>query len=83
MRRRDLTAGEAAILTMIQQGYGPQNNAEEVFFTDTDEAVIFVKGPGGTTPVMADLTNLAALRKDGTIASDDELKREWLRIRPR
>ena len=27
---------------------------------------------------MANLTNLAAWRADGTIASDDELKLEWL-----
>jgi len=27
---------------MIQQGYGPQNNTDSVFFTTAGEAVIFV-----------------------------------------
>ena len=80
MRRRELTAGEAAILTMIQQGYGSQNTADEIFFTDADEAAIFVKASDGTLPVMANLTNLAAWRADGTISSDEELMSEWLQI---
>lgn len=80
MRHRDLTANEAAVLRIIQQGYGPQNNADEVFFTDADEAAISVKAPDGTSLMMANLTNLAAWRADGTISSDDELKRDWLRL---
>jgi len=28
---------------MVQEGYGLQNTVDEVFFTDTDEAAIFVK----------------------------------------
>jgi hypothetical protein len=80
MPRRVLTDGETVILTMIQQGYGPQNSIDEVFFTDTDEAVIFVRASDGTSPVMANLSNLAAWRADGTISSDDELKRDWLRL---
>src|SRR5947208_8022074 len=44
-RRRDLTSGEASILTIIQQGYGFQNTIDEVFFSDSDEASIFVKSP--------------------------------------
>jgi hypothetical protein len=80
MSRRDLTAGEAAVLRLIQEGYGPQNTLDEVFFTDADEAAIFVRASDGATKVMAILTNLAAWRADGTIPSDDELKREWLRL---
>ena len=80
MRRRDLTAGEAAVLGIIQQGYGPQNIADEVFFTESDEATIFVKACDGTSPLMANLTNLAAWRADGTIPNDEELKRQWLRL---
>jgi hypothetical protein len=38
MRHRDLTANEMAILLIIQDGYGLQNTANEVFFTDADEA---------------------------------------------
>jgi hypothetical protein len=35
----------------------------------------------GATPLCANLTNLAAWRADGTISSDEELKRDWLLIR--
>ena len=80
MRRRELTAGEAAVLRIIQKGYGPRNTAGEVFFTDANEAAIFVKASDGTSPVMANLTNLAAWRADGTISSDEELQKKWLRL---
>jgi hypothetical protein len=80
MPRRALNAGEDAILAMIQQGYGPQNTVDTVFFTDSDEAVISVKASDGTSPLMANLSNLAAWRADGTIASDDALRSEWLRL---
>ena len=78
MHRRALTAGEAAILATIQQGYGPQNTADEVVFTDADQAVILVKASDGSSPVMANLTNLAAWLADGTISGDEELKTWWL-----
>lgn len=80
MRRRELTAGETSILSMIQQGYGPQNVADKVFFTDADEATIFVKPSDGTSPLMANLTNLAAWRADGAVPTDEELKRQWLQL---
>ena len=80
MQRRVLTDGENAVLTIIQQGYGPQNSIDKVFFTNADEAVIFVKASNGMSPVMANLSNLSAWRADGTISSDDELKTKWLRL---
>jgi hypothetical protein len=80
MQRRALNAGETAILAMIQQGYGPQNSVDTVFFTKADEAVIMVKASDGTSPLMANLSNLATWRADGTISSDDKLKSEWLRL---
>jgi hypothetical protein len=80
MDRRALTEGESAVLTIIQQGYGPQNDSDNVFFTKADEAVVFVKASDGTSPLMANLSNLAAWRANGTISSDDELKSEWLRL---
>jgi hypothetical protein len=80
MQRRFLTDGENAVLTIIQQGYGPQNSVDNVFFTNANEAVILVKSSDGTSPVMANLSNLAAWREDGTISSDDQLRREWLRL---
>jgi hypothetical protein len=75
MHRRVLTAEEVALLTMIEQGYGPQNVADGVFFANAGEAVISV-----TSPLMANLSNLAAWRANGTISSDVELKRDWLRL---
>ena len=80
MRRRDLTPAEAGILRMIQEGYGLQNTRDEVFFTEADEAVIFVKASDGSSRVMANLSTLAAWRADGTIPSDEELRRDWLRL---
>jgi hypothetical protein len=82
MNRRVLSDGEVAILAIIQQGYGPQNSADNVFFTKADEAVLFVKAADGTSPLMANLSNLAAWRADGTIPSDEKLKTEWLRLGP-
>jgi hypothetical protein len=61
-------------------GYGPHNSIDKVFFTDANEAVILVKSSDGSSPVMANLSNLAAWRADGTISSDDQLRREWLRL---
>lgn len=80
MRRRELTAQEAAILRMIQDGYGSENSTDGVFFSEGDDAIIFVKSFDGTMPFCANLTNLAAWRADGTISSDEQLKKDWLRI---
>jgi len=80
MPRRDLTAGQTAILKIIQHGYGPQNTVSEVFFTNANEAAIFVKTPDGRSPILANLSNLAAWRSEGTIKNDEELKRDWLRL---
>jgi hypothetical protein len=80
MPKRDLTDGETAILTIIQQGYGPHNGIHNVFFSPADEAVIFVRLENGMSKVMANLSTLAARRADGTIPSDEELKVKWLRL---
>jgi len=78
--RRALTEGEAAILRIIQQGYGPQNTSDRVFFTNSDEAAVFVKALDGTSPLMANLTNLATWRANGTISSDEEVRKQWLQL---
>ena len=77
---RLLSDGETAVLTLIQQGYGPQNGIDKVFFTKVDQAVIFVKAADGSSPMMVNLSNLAAWRANGTISSDEELKTKWLRL---
>jgi len=64
---------------MIQEGYGPRNTVEELFFTDTNEAVLCVKASDGSSPLMANLSNLSAWQADGTRASDNELW-NWLRF---
>jgi hypothetical protein len=66
---------------MIQVGYGPQNTEEKVFFSDKDDAVIFVVARDGTSTLCAVLTKLAAWRADGTIASDQDLVCEWLQLK--
>ena len=77
---RLLSDGETAVLALIQQGYGPQNGIDKVFFTKVDQAVIFVKASDGSSPMMANLSNLATWRANGTISSDEELKTKWLRL---
>jgi hypothetical protein len=80
MTRRELTEGETAVLVLIQQGYGAHNSVDKVFFSPANEAVMFVRLLNGMSIVMANLSNLAARRADGTIASDEELKTKWLRL---
>ena len=74
MNRRVLTEGEIAVLTIIQEGYGAHNTVDKVFFPPADEAVMFVRLLNGMSVVMANLSNLAARRADGTISSDNEMK---------
>ena len=81
MNHRALTDGEVAVLTIIQEGYGPHNTIDKVFFSPTSEAVIFVRLENGMSVIMANLSNLAAWRADGTIPSDEELKTKWLRLK--
>lgn len=78
MQRRSLTSEEESILAMIQDGYGPQNNVDEVLFSDSDEAAMFIESLDGTMPLMVNLTVVAVLRGNGTIPSDEELKQRWL-----
>jgi hypothetical protein len=65
---------------MIQEGYGSQNDADGVFFTDAGEAAILVKASNGSSALMVNLTNLAEWRANGTISSDEDLKTDWLRL---
>jgi len=58
----------------VLEGYGSHNSIDKVFFSPTDEAVMFVRLLNGMSVVMANLSNLAARRADGTISSDDEMK---------
>jgi|HubBroStandDraft_6_1064221.scaffolds.fasta_scaffold57236_2 hypothetical protein len=81
MPRRILTAEETAVLAIIQQGYGPHNHAGRVLFSPANEAIIFVRLSNGMSALMANLSNLATWRADGTISSDEELRTKWLRLK--
>jgi hypothetical protein len=77
--RRSLTQGEQFVLGQIQDIYGLQNEESEVFFSDLDEAVIFVMDRTGVNLGVVVLTNVAQMYEDGTITSLDELRRDWLK----
>jgi hypothetical protein len=81
MARRALTDGESAILLIIQEGYGQHNSVDRVYFSHADEAVMFCKLANGMNAAYVNLSNLATQRADGTIASDEELRVKWLRLR--
>jgi hypothetical protein len=80
MRQRELSEGEASILRLIQDHYGAHNTEDTITFSDEGEAVIWVKDDSGSIPLMANLTNLAAWRDDGSIPTDEILLRDWLRV---
>jgi hypothetical protein len=81
MARRALTDGETAILLIIQEGYGRHNSIDRVHFSPANEAVMFCKLANGMNAAFVNLSNLATQRADGTIASDEELRVKWLRLR--
>ena len=74
------TLTERRILELIQDHYGPQNTPESVDWTERGEAVLWVQDHSGTSVLLASLTSLANWLADGTIASESELKRDWLQI---
>jgi len=76
---RSLTKGEQFVLVQIQDIYGPQNEESDVFYSDADEAAIFVKDRTGASIGLVVLTNVAQMYEDGTITSLDELRRDWLK----
>ena len=76
---RSLSQGEQFVLAQIQDIYGPQNEDSDVFFSDADEAVIFVKDRTGVSVGVVVLTNVSQMYEDGTITSLEELRRDWLR----
>jgi hypothetical protein len=80
MIRRSLSERENAILKLIQAHYGSQNTEDEIVFSNEGDAVIWVKAKDGSIPLMANLTNLGAWRADGTIPTQEELLRDWLRV---
>ena len=80
MTQRDLSAGESAILNLIQVHYGSLNTREEVAVYDSNEAVIWVKDAEGSAVLMVNPTSLSEWLADGYIAGDAELLRDWLNV---
>ena len=81
MPKRALTEGENAVLLIIQAGYGAHNTIDRVYFSPANEAVMFCKLANGMNAAFVNLSNLAAGRLNGTIASDDELRTKYLRLK--
>ncbi len=63
---------------MLQQGYGSGISIDNVVFSESDQAIIYANLPDES--MMVNLTTLAEFRADGTIRSDEDLKRDWLKI---
>jgi hypothetical protein len=66
--RRKLTDGEKLVLLEIQIHWGPQNTAENVFFSDRGDAVLFVRAKDGSNPGAIVLTTLAGWFQKGTLS---------------
>ncbi len=77
---RELTEGERHVLEVIREHYGPSNGPEGVDWIEGQGACLWVRNRSGAHVLFANLTTLAWMLQEGDIASDDELRREWLRI---
>jgi hypothetical protein len=75
--KRKLTDDELVILDLIQRLYGQQNTANDVFISDRDEAVIFVKDTNGTLGLCVVLTNVARWSRDEKL-SEDQICEKYL-----
>ena len=78
---RHLTKEETRVLGLIQAYYGSQNSADGITWVNAGEAVLWITDNAGAAVLMANLTNLANWRLDGTISNDEELTRDWLQIK--
>ena len=71
---RELTAVEQFVLGEVQAYWREQNTVDEVFFTDRDEAALFVLTRDGSRPVLVVLTNLGEWHRDGTLTIEKPRK---------
>jgi hypothetical protein len=69
--RRPLTADEARILGVLRDHYGPANDVDAVFFTDRDEAIIFVKDRNGVSGICVNLTVVPMMQQLEGVADLD------------
>jgi hypothetical protein len=70
VKPRDLTSEELTVLCEVRTFWGPQNSADDVVFSDSDEAILFVKARNGKRPVMVVLTNLGRWLADGALTKE-------------
>lgn len=77
---REPAAEVGQSLEMIWSPYGPQNRAESITWIKDEEAALWVRDTTGRMVLMAHLTNLANWRLEGTMPTDEELRRDWLQI---
>ena len=75
--KRPLTDEELSILGMIQRLYGSQNTLDDVFISDADEAVIFVKDTAGTMGICVVLTNVARQARDEGL-TEEQICQQYL-----
>lgn len=68
VRRRKLTDQETQVLLDLRRIWGSQNTTDNVFFSDEDEAVLFVKAYDGSMPLCVVLTNIGQERADGSLS---------------
>ena len=76
--RRPLTSGEAAILRIVQEEYGPQNTEEDVSFTPAREAHLVIKAPGGGTITTISLSSFVWAIERGEV-NEQDLRNDWIR----
>ncbi len=69
-KQRELTSEELTVLREVRAFWGQQNSAADVVFSDSNEAVLFVKARNGSRPVMVVLTNLGRWLADGTLSKE-------------
>jgi len=75
--RRSLTREEQLVLVEVQELWGPQNSEADVFFTQANDAALFVKARDGSSPVAVVLTNLGRWYAEGSLTLE-ELHRQIL-----
>jgi hypothetical protein len=63
------------VLGEVRRFWGPQNSLSDVFFTENNDAALFVKARNGGLPVLVVLTNLGEWVANGTLSSR-ELRRQ-------
>ena len=74
---RELTPGEAEILAQVRQLYGETGTACDVFVSNDDEAIVWVRASLKGVPFIVNLTLRARERSDG--ACLESIRDKWLR----